>query len=337
MATETLSSKPKRGGDGGDWLQRLPRLIAQINPMIFAFIIIFIGLALISDRFLVERNQMNITRQVAVYLVIAIGQTFVITSRGIDLSVGSTLGLTACVMGVLININGWPVWAGISAAVLLGAFIGLINGVVITKLNVPPLIATLGALVAIRGLTHLYMQADVVVRMPEALVFIGQGFVGPIPMPAIIAFGLTGIAWWLFNYTKFGQYMTAIGSNESACRLTGIHVDRWKIGAYVFQGAMVGIAAALIVGRLNGANPQIGLNYELHVIAAVVLGGTALFGGYGTIIGTLFGILTLGVLENGTVLVGADFHVQRVIIGVLLVAAVAYQGWRYRRRGALET
>lgn len=335
MAVDSVSTTPNPN-NSGTALGRLPKIISRINPMIFAFFIIYFGLALLSERFLTEFNQMNITRQVAVYLILALGQTFVIVTRGIDLSVGSALGLTACVMGVLIQDNGFPVWLGVASAIVLGGLIGLVNGIVVTKLSVPPLIATLGMLVTLRGATHLFMQADVVVRMPEALVWIGQGTIGPIPVPAIIGLILVIVTWWLYNQTRFGRYMTAIGSNESACRLVGIHVDRWKISAYILQGAFVGLAAAVIVGRLNGANPQIGLNYELHVIAAVVLGGTSLFGGYGTILGTLFGILTLGVLENGTVLIGADFHVQRVIIGILLISAVAYQGWRYRRRGALE-
>lgn len=334
MTTKSLST-PKNKGEGT--LEWLKDFIGKINPMIIAFFLIYIGLALYSDRFFTQFNQMNVTRQVAAYLIIALGQTFVIATRGIDLSVGSNLGITACVMGVLIQNQDFPVWAGILAAILLGSVVGWINGLVVTKLTVPPLIATLGMLVALRGATHLFMQGDTVVRMPESLVWIGQGFVGPVPFPAILGAILVVVTWWLFNHTNFGRYATAIGSNEAACRLVGIHVDRWKIGTYVFQGALVGVAAAVIVGRLNGANPQIGLNYELHIIAAVVLGGTALFGGYGTIVGTLFGILTLGVLENGTVLIGADFHVQRVIIGFLLIAAVAYQGWRYRQRGALES
>jgi len=183
---------------------------------------------------------------------------------------------------------------------------------------------------------HIYMQSTSFVRFPPELVFLGQGFLGPVPMPAVVSLVMVLVAWWLYNHTRFGRYTASIGSNEAACRLGGIRVDRTKILVYAFQGAMVGLAAAVMVGRLNAASPTLGLNYELHIIAAVVLGGTSLVGGIGTIVGTLFGILTIGVLENGMVLVGADFHTQRVLIGALLVGAVAYQGYRHRRRGALE-
>ena len=310
-------------------------LLNRINPLVFVILALILVLALLSDRFLALGNQMNITRQASVFLIIAVGATFVIASRGIDLSVGSALGLVGCVMATIID-AGVPVPLAIVAALIMGAGIGAINGLIITKLNVNPLIATLGMLVALRGLTHLYMGSNTVTRLPESLKFLGQGFVGPLPMAAIIA-GLTALAgWWLFNHTRFGRYTTAIGSNEAACGLTGIHVDRQKILIYAFQGMCVGLAAVVIVGRLNAASPTLGLNYELHIIAGVVLGGTALYGGVGTIIGSVLGILTIGIVENGMVLIGADFHSQRVLIGVLLVAAVAYQGYRRRRLGQGE-
>jgi len=305
--------------------------LGRINPLIFVLIGLYIILVLFSDRFLAVTNQMNITRQVAVYLVIALGQTFVISSRGIDLSVGSAVGFTGCVMATAVD-GGLPVALGIPLSIALGAGIGTINGLVITRLQVNPLIATLGMLVALRGATHLFMDDRVVVRMPETLVFLGQGLVGPVPMAAIIAVVAAIFAYWLFFHTRFGRYAIAIGSNEEAAGLSGIHVNRQKVLIYAFQGACVGLAAVLLVGRLNAASPSLGLNYELHIIAAVVLGGTALHGGVGTILGTVLGIVTIGVIENGMVLVGADFHTQRVLIGILLVGAVAYQGWR-RRHG----
>ena len=305
------------------------RAMRRVNPLLIALVVLYVGIALWSDRFLSVFNQMNITRQVAVYLIIAMGQTFVISSRGIDLSVGSVLGFVGCVVAQMID-AGTPVPVGIAAAVALGTLFGTINGVVITKLKVNPLIATLGMLVALRGLTHILMGSTAVTRLPSSLVFLGQGFVGPVPMPAIVAACVAVVCWWLYYHTRFGRYTASIGSNEEACGLTGIPVDRQKILIYALQGACVGLAAVLLVGRLNAASPDLGLNYELHIIAAVVLGGTALHGGIGTIFGTILGIFTIGVIENGMVLVGANFHVQRVLIGVLLVAAVAYQ--EYRRR-----
>lgn len=311
----------------------------EINPLIFIIIALFIVLSLTSDRFLALTNQMNIARQVSVYLIIALGQTFVISSRGIDLSVGSSLGLCAAVVATFIS-DGMAVWLAIICGVALGTAIGVLNGVIITKLRISPLIATLGTLVALRGAAHLYYTHlyahEVVSRLPPDIVFLGQGFIGPVPVPAIIAAAMVAIAWYLFHHTRFGSYTTSIGSNETACSLAGVHVDRHKILIYALQGACCGVAAAILVGRLNGASPDLGTGYELHIIAAVVLGGTALFGGIGTIWGTVLGILIIGVIENGMVLIGADFHLQRVLIGALLILAVAYQGWRRRSLGTAE-
>lgn len=321
---------PAADGKGG-----VRGVLNEINPLVFVILALYVLLAIGSDRFLAVGNQMNITRQAAVFLIIAVGQTFVISSRGIDLSVGSAVGFVGCVMATVIDV-GVPVPLAILVAVAVGTGIGAINGLVITKLNVNPLIATLGMLVTLRGLTHLYMGSNTVTRLPESLKFLGQGFVGPVPVAALIAVGVAVLGWWLLNHTRFGRYAISIGSNEPAVGLVGIHVDRQKVLIYMFQGACVGIAAAVLVGRLNAASPALGLNYELHIIAGVVLGGTALYGGVGTIWGTVLGILTIGIVENGMVLIGADFHVQRVLIGMLLVAAVAYQGFRHRRMGAGE-
>ncbi|MBE0532269.1 MAG: ABC transporter permease [Rhodospirillales bacterium] len=306
------------------------RMVGNLNPLIIGLAVLYVAIALWSDRFLALSNQMNITRQVAVYLVIAMGQTFVISSRGIDLSVGSVLGFVGCVLALMLD-AGVPVPVGVAAAILLGAAFGAVNGLVVTKLKVNPLIATLGMLVALRGLTHILMGSTAVTRLPSSLVFLGQGFVGPVPVPALLSLAVALVCWWLYYHTRFGRHTVAIGSNEDACGLSGIRVDRQKILIYAFQGACVGFAATLIVGRLNAASPDLGLNYELHIIAAVVLGGTALYGGMGTIFGTVLGIFTIGVIENGMVLVGANFHVQRVLIGTLLVAAVAYQEFRRRQ------
>ena len=309
---------------------RTLEMLNGVNPLIFVILALFVGIALLSDRFLAIDNQLNIARQAAVFLIIAIGQTFVISSRGIDLSVGSAVGLVGCVMGFLIQADV-PVPIAILLGVGLGMLIGLVNGLVITKLQVNPLIATLGMLVALRGATHLFMGDEVVVRLPDTIRFLGQGFVFGVPMAAIIAAIVAILGAWLFYHTRFGRYSLSIGSNEGAVGLVGVSVDRQKILIYMFQGACVGLAAAVLIGRLNGASPTLGLNYELHIIAGVVLGGTALYGGVGTILGTVLGILTIGIVENGMVLIGADFHVQRVLIGVLLVSAVAYQGYRRRR------
>lgn len=311
----------------------LAGVVRGVNPLIFVLIALYVVVALTSDRFLTFTNQTNITRQLAVFLIIAIGQTFVIASRGIDLSVGSVVGMTGSVMATMLLADA-PTPVALAAGIGLGALIGLVNGLVITRLGVNPLIATLGMMVALRGATHLYMGGNVVVRMPDEVRFLGQGDLLGAPMPAVIAAAVAAFGYWLFFHTRFGRYAQAIGSNQDAVGLVGVKVRRQKVLIYVLQGVCCAIGAAVLIGRLNGASPELGLNYELHIIAGVVLGGTALHGGVGTIVGTVLGILTIGVLENGMVLVGADFHVQRVLIGALLVGAVAYQGYRRRRIGA---
>ena len=308
------------------------QILRAVNPLAIALIVLFVVVALLSDRFLTFTNQMNITRQAAVFLIIAVGQTFVISNRGIDLSVGSIVGLTGCVMATML-LAGTPVVIALAAGLGLGALVGLVNGMVITRLGVNPLIATLGMLVALRGVTHLFMSGNVVVRMPKEVRFLGQGDILGVPMPAMIALAVAVVGYWLLFHTRFGRYTQAIGSNEDAVALVGVKVRRQKVRIYVLQGVCCAIGAAVLIGRLNGASPDLGLNYELHIIAGVVLGGRRLYGGVGTVAGTVLGILTIGVLENGMVLVGADFHVQRVLIGVLLVGAVAYQGYRRRLEG----
>ena len=325
---------PRLEGEASDSThsRRMLEILSRVNPLVVALIILFVAVSLMSERFLTFTNQMNITRQAAVFLIIAVGQTFVISNRGIDLSVGSIVGLTGCVMATML-LSGTPVILALATGIGLGALVGLVNGLVITRLAVNPLIATLGMLVALRGVTHLFMSGNVVVRMPSEVRFLGQGDVLGVPMPAIIALAVAIVGYWFLFHTRFGRYTQAIGSNEDAVALVGIKVRRQKVLIYVLQGVCCAIGAAVLIGRLNGASPELGLNYELHIIAGVVLGGTALYGGVGTVAGTVLGILTIGVLENGMVLVGADFHVQRVLIGVLLVGAVAYQGFRRRVEG----
>lgn len=310
----------------------LMAILGRINPLVFVLLALYVLMLFMSDRFLSMFNQMNILRQASVFLIIAVGQTFVIASRGIDLSVGAIVGATGCFAAGLISADV-PTPIAMVGAIGFGMLIGMVNGLVITKLKVNPLIATLGMMVALRGATHYLMGGSSFTRLSDTIQFFGQGVILGFPMPAIVAGSTALVGFWLLFFTRFGRYTTSIGSNESAVSLVGINVDRMKIKIYMLQGGCAGLAACVLIGRLNGASPDLGLNYELHVIAAVVLGGTALYGGVGTILGTLLGILTIAVVENSMVLIRADFHLQRVLIGALLIAAVAYQGYRRRKSG----
>jgi ribose/xylose/arabinose/galactoside ABC-type transport system permease subunit len=321
----------------GNHLEKAKSFFSQVHPLIYAIIALYIVVPLLSPRYLAMSNQLNITRQVAVYLILGVGMTFVITSKGIDLSVGSSFGFVACVTADLLVTYGASPWLAMPFALLFGCVLGLIIGLIITKLKVNPFIASLGMLVAYRGATHVYMGGKVLVRLPKEIVFLGQGNLGFIPMPALISIGIALIGAGILRKTHFGRYTVAVGSNESACRvIAGINVDRQKIIIYTIMGLMAGVAALVMIGRLNGTSATLGTAYELHVIATVVLGGTFLHGGKGTMLGTFLGAYVMGILENAMVLVGADFHTQRILVGSLLVLAVALQGYNFRRKGVLE-
>ncbi len=318
-------------------IQKLWDFVKNLHPLVYMLILLYLVVPLLSSRFLLLQNQMNITRQVSIYLIVSIGMTYVITSKGIDLSVGSTLAFIACVVAEGLKNGTIPPLVSLFVVIGMGFILGMVVGLVITKLKIPPFIASIGLMVTYRGLTHLYMGGKVIVRLPEPIVFLGQGSLGPIPFPAVISLTIALIGWWIFRFTRFGRYTVAIGSNEAACRVVGgIKVNRYKTLIYAFQGALVGIGALIMIGRLNGTSAVLAEGFEMHVIASVVMGGTSLQGGRSSIFGTILGVYTIGVIENAMVLVGADFHTQRVIIGLLLIFSIAFQGYRERKMGVLE-
>jgi ribose/xylose/arabinose/galactoside ABC-type transport system permease subunit len=209
---------------------------------------------------------------------------------------------------------------------------GALNGVIVTKLKIPALLATLGVLVTYRGAVQEYMYGSYHVRFPESLRFLGQGSWLGVPMPVWIALAVAILGFLILRHTRFGRHVIAVGSNEQAAARAGINVDRVKIGVFALQGFLVGVAAILFMGRLNSAHPSFGIGMELHIIAGVVLGGTLLFGGYGTIIGTVLGMILIGVLENGLLLAGAGFFWQQIFLGLLIIASVGTQLYFHRRR-----
>nr|WP_246220867.1 ABC transporter permease [Phytoactinopolyspora mesophila] len=309
------------------------RFFREANLLILPTIVLVIGLSFFSDAFLTGNNLTNILRTAAIFVILGVGQTFVITSKNIDLSIGSMMALVMCVTAELIMLHGMPVMLALPFAMLMGSALGVLNGVVVTKLKVPALLATLGGLIAYRGAVQEFMYGGQYRGFPEEILIMGRGSWGPVPVPVAIAAVCALLGWLLFKYTRFGRYTIAIGSNEEAARRAGIRVDRWKIAVFAFQGAMVGIAALVLMGRMNAANPNMGEMNELHVIAGVVLGGTLLFGGIGTILGTVLGMLFIGTLENGLLLAGAGFYWQQIFLGILIVLAVASQMLRVRLQG----
>lgn len=299
---------------------------------------IIVILTLANPTFLSERNIFNILRQTAVFMVLGVGMTFVIATGGIDLSVGSTVGLSASVAGLLLD----PRFLGgqtstvvaVLAAIAVGAAVGIVNGTAVSVFKVPPLIATLGMLNAVRGVAYLVMGQNIARGFPDAFQRIGQAYVGIVPVPVIIAIGTILLGALFLNRTKIGKYMLAAGGNSEAARRFGVPVNHYKFLAYVISGSLAGLAGVLLAARLSAAQATLGQVMELHTIAVVVIGGTYLFGGYATMLGTFLGAILLGVLENGLLIIGVPFFWQMITIGFLLVAAVAIQLYRFRRMGS---
>lgn len=278
-----------------------------------------------GDTFNTAQNQITIMRAAAVFLILGVGQTLVMSTGGIDISTGSMIGVVGAIVGSGLE-QGWldPLVA-IPAAVFVGALLGAFNGFNITVLGVPALLATLGTFVAYRGFTQYFMGVNLVTGLPDVVTAAGRASVFGVPIQVILALVIVAIGWFVLNRTLFGRYITAIGSNPRAAEATRINVRAVTASTYVIQGALAGIAALILMGRLNSSSAAMGEGVELHVIAAVVLGGTYLFGGRSTMIGTLLGVYLIGMLENGLIQTGAGFFVQRMVLGLLIIAAVALQ------------
>lgn len=306
--------------------------LRRLHLLIIPLVCFMIAFSLMHDRFLTSVNLLNVARAASVTTIIGVGMTFLITSRNLDLSVGSMLGLIMAVAGTAMKWYGVPVPIAILMALAAGALLGVINGFVVTALKVPALLATLGTLVAYRGILNQYMYGETASRMPDAIVFLGQGMVGPVPVPVIVAAIAVVAGMLVYRFTVFGRYAVAIGGNEEAAKRAGINVNFWKVVFFTVQGMLCGVAAIVYLGQLNATHPSIGTGLELHIIAGTILGGTLLFGGYGSIGGMALGMYLIDVLENGLVLAGAGFFVQQIFLGILLIAAVAAQLAQRRRR-----
>lgn len=271
-------------------------------------------------------NLKNILNQNSVYIILAVGMTLVIITGGIDLSVGSVLALSAVVCADVARRTALLSWGLIPitwlVAIALGAAIGAFNGTMITAFKIPPFIATLAMMTMARGAANIYCDARPIGHLPEEFKLIGTGSLGTIPIPVFIMALLSFVIFIITRYTVFGRYIYAVGGNEEAARLSGIDVAGTKFWVYVVSGMFSGICGIILASRLGAGDPKLGLMYELIAIAAVVLGGTSLMGGKGTVIGTIFGALFIGVLENGLLLKGVSTFYQWVIKGLVILVAV---------------
>ncbi|MFQ5603000.1 MAG: ABC transporter permease [bacterium] len=276
---------------------------------------------ILSPYFLTVSNLLNVAQQTSINAIIAVGMTFVIITAGIDLSVGSVMAFSGVVLASALQ-AGVPLPIALLIGLAVGLLSGLVNGLLITYGHLPPFISTLGMMSVARGAALLYTQGRPVSGFSEDFRFLASGEILHVPLPVIIMLAIYLMAHFVLIRTKLGRYTYAIGGNEEAAGLSGVHVKYYKSLVYGLCGMLSGLAAIILTARLNSAQPIAGIMYELDAIAATVIGGTSLMGGEGTIFGTLIGALIMGVLRNGLNLLGVSSFIQQTIIGTVIIAAV---------------
>ncbi|MFQ5858988.1 MAG: ABC transporter permease [Anaerolineae bacterium] len=291
--------------------------------LVLSFGLLVFALTLLSDRFLTVSNGVNVLRQAAINGIISVGMTYVILTAGIDLSVGAVLALANVVVADLLVRGGQPALA-VLIGLAIGAGFGLGNGLFATRFGVPPFIVTLGSMTIARGLALTYTQGRPVTGLPDSFRFIGTGTLGPVAMPIVLMALVFAVGYVVLNRTTAGAYVYALGNNPVAARFSGIPVNRYVTLVYVISGALSALAGMILIARLNSAQPTAGLGYEFDAIAAVVVGGTSLFGGEGGLGGTLLGVLIIQVLKNGLNLLNVSSFYQQVVQGVVIALALLW-------------
>ncbi len=309
---------------------------------LLALVVMVVALSVASEQFLTVPNLRNILLQISVNLCLSIGMTLVILTGGIDLSVGAILGLAGAVAAGLLK-NGlalkwlgvqlqFTVFGAIIAGIIIGLILGLFNGLAITRFKLPPFVATLGLLSIGRGLTMLWTNGFPITALGPTFGFIGAGFLFGVPTAIWISTALVALFYFISIHTTLGRYIYAVGGSEKASAFAGLRVDSIKVWVYTLGGGLAAVAGLILTARLDAADPKAGLGYELDSIAAVVIGGTSLSGGRGSILGTVLGCLIIGVLNNGLVLLEVSPFWQQVIKGFVILAAVALDKANKRER-----
>ena len=336
--TDAVTEKPRSARSRIiPWLSRYAPLVCLLLLMVI--------FSILQPAFLSSQNLFNVMRQISIEGLIAVGMTFVILTAGIDLSVGSLVavaGLTAAIIAKGSTASsfslsaeaaqGYGWFAAMMGAIAVGLAGGLIQGTAITKLKVPPFVVTLGGLSVFRGMALMISGSGPISGFEATYRWWGQGRIGAVPIPVIIFLAIAAIAFVVLRYTRYGRQVYAVGGNREAARLAGVNVERVLLSVYVIIGFLAGLAGFVLSARLNSAEAVAGIGYELNVIAAVVIGGTSLFGGIGTIFGTVIGSILIGVLINGLVLMNVNPYVQQITIGLILVAVVAFDQFAKSRR-----
>lgn len=302
------------------------------KDILLALIVISAVIYIINPSFLLLSNIEVILRSFAIIGIIAVGETMVIITSGIDLSPGSLIGLSGVLAGIFIVQMGMPTVIGILLVLVIGLLIGAMHGLFVAKLNIPPFIITLGTLMSARGLSALLTKGWPIVGFSDGFLQIGQGSFLGIPIPTVILIVVIIIGSFVLKSTVLGRHIYAIGGNENAAKLSGVKVDLVKIVTYAISGMLSAMTGIIVAARLSSAQPGVGGAYEMQAIASAVLGGASLSGGYGSLVGTLIGALILGVITNGLVLLKVSPYLYDIVTGVVVVAAVTLDTLRKRKK-----
>jgi ribose transport system permease protein len=299
---------------------------------LIALFLLCVVISLLSDKFLTVNNGWNVLRQISVNIIISVGMTLVVLTAGIDLSVGSVLALSGAITAGFIkhgisipSLNlfiGFTLLGAILGGLIIGSILGYFSGFTITRFKIPPFVATLAMLTIARGFTMLYTEGFPISELGENFAFLGTGWFLGIPVPVWVSVLVIILAIVMTQKTRLGRYIYAIGGNEKAALLSGININQVKILVYTVAGMLAAVGGILVTSRLDSAQPNAGISYELDAIAAVVIGGTSLSGGKGTIMGTVLGAVIIGVLNNGLVLLDVSPFWQQVVKGMVILLAV---------------
>lgn len=292
--------------------------------IVFILAVLVIIFTIGNPVFLTPANLINILRQISMLVIITIGMSFVLISGGIDLSVGAQLSAVGVISATLIyNFNFNPLLAcliGLAFATL----VGFANGLFISTTRVPPLIATLATQQLLLGVGFIVSSGRNIYGLPNSVKFLGQGYIGVIPVPILIAIAVVFIGWFILNKSYIGRYFYAIGSNEEGARLSGINTKKIKTIAYTLSGFLSGLAAIIMMGRINSGSPVVGRGFEMDVLTAAVLGGISISGGEGKVFGAIIGALIIGVLSNGLIILNVSEYYQMIVKGLVLALAIAF-------------
>jgi Ribose/xylose/arabinose/galactoside ABC-type transport systems, permease components len=295
--------------------------------------LLFAFFSMAAPNFLSSSNLISILRQVSTFGIAVVGISFVMIGGGMDLSVGGIIATVGMCVGYLAL--HWHVgFAGaVAFGTLLGCGLGALNGAIAIKLDIAPVIVTLATLLILQGVAYLITGGYPIAGMSDGLVAIGQGYVGPIPVPVIVFFAFVAAGWVVMSKTYIGRFIYALGGNREAARLAGIDVNRLTVGVYVFSGFAASVASLIMLGRANAAQPGAGSGYPFDCMTAACLGGVSIHGGEGKLSGVVTGVVILGILDNGLVLMGASSNFQSVIKGLVLLLAVAFDSYQARSHG----